>query len=305
MNRTILLGFLAFGSTRGLAQQSIKPRPLGAAQATSKELLGSATLARQLAGGSVIVNDAAKRRLLLLDPTLQTFTVIADSTAGAVNGYGQRPGALIPYVADSTLYLDVTSASLLVLDPTGKVVRVMSPPRPSDNNILASTVAGFPGFDGKGRMVYRTSYPRQMQQLRDGSIQMSPAPDSAPIIRVDLDTRKADTVGAVKLARTIASSQTMPNGGTFMMRFPAPLALIDDWALLSDGSIAILRGRDYHIDWISPDGTKKSTGRIPYEWKRLTDDDKLALVDSITKRARPGRRTAVSAPRRWRSATVG
>jgi len=121
--------------------------------------------------------------LLLLDSTLQGFAVIADSTAGAVNGYGQRPGALIPYVADSTLYLDATAGSFLVIDPAGKVVRVMSPPRPSDNNFLANTNFGFPGFDAQGRMVYRSNFPRQLQQLRDGSIQPAPPPATAPTKR--------------------------------------------------------------------------------------------------------------------------
>ena len=283
MKRIVLLGLLALGSTSALSQQSITPRPLGAAKATSKEVLGSATLARHLPNGSVIVNDASRRRLLLLDSTLQGFAVIADSTSGAVNGYGQRPGALIPYVADSTLYLDVTAGSFLVIDPAGKVVRVMSPPRPSDNNFLANTNSGFPGFDAKGRMVYRSNYPRQLQQLRDGSVQPSPAPDTAPIIRVDLDTRKADTVSVVKLARTVMTTTTMPNGGTMMMGSQAPLQSIDDWALLSDGSLAVLRGRDYHIDWILPDGTKRTTERIPFEWQRLSDDQKLALIDSISK----------------------
>ena len=279
-----LIGLLAIGSASALAQQqTVKPRPLGAIQATSKELLGSATLARQLRNGSIIVNDGAKRRLLLLDSTLQGSVIIADSTSGAINGYGQRPGALIPYLADSTLYLDATAGSLLVIDPIGKVMRVMAPPRPADNNILSSTATGFPGFDSKGRMVYRTAYPRSVQQLRDGSIQVSPAADSAPIIRVDLDTRKADTIGVLKLARLVTTTTTMPNGAMMTMNMAAPLPTIDDWALLSDGSIALLRGRDYHIDWILPDGTKKSTAKIPFDWKRLSDDDKLALVDSITK----------------------
>jgi hypothetical protein len=132
-------------------------------------------------------------------------------------------------------------------------------------------------------MVYRSSFRPSFQQARDGSIQMPTPPDSAPLLRVDLDTRKADTIASLKLARVIPSQMTMPNGGMMTMMMSAPLPTIDDWSLLSDGSIAILRGRDYHIDWILPDGTKKSTDRIPFEWKRLTDDDKLAMADSITK----------------------
>jgi hypothetical protein len=137
MKRVGLLS-LSLLAVSTVSAQSVKPRPLGAVQFTSKELLGGATLARALPNGGVIVNDVVRRRLLLLYPVLASYTVIADSTSGSVNGYGQRPGALIPYVADSTLYLDATAGSFLVIDPSGKVTRVMSPPRPNDINFIAS-----------------------------------------------------------------------------------------------------------------------------------------------------------------------
>jgi hypothetical protein len=60
-----------------------------------------------------------------------------------------------------------------------------------------------------------------------------------------------------------------------------PLPLIDEWALLSDGAVAVVRGHDYHIDWIHPDGTTHSTRKLPFDWKRLTDEDKQKLIDSV------------------------
>ena len=263
--------------------QSIKPRPLGAVQAASKELLGNPTLARALPNGSVIVNDVARRRLLLLDPSLESFAVIADSTSGAVNGYGQRAGALIPYVADSTLFLDATAGSFLVIDPAGKVARVMSPPRPTDNNVISNFNNGFPGFDSKGRMIYRSNYPVMPVQTRDGSIQMPPRPDSAPLLRVDLDTRRADTVAAVRTAKFISNTITLPNGGQSTMMTQVPLATIDDWAVLSDGTIAIVRGNDYKVDFLLPDGAKRTSPKVAFDWKRLDDEAKLILIDSIMK----------------------
>lgn len=282
MNRSALLALTLAASTAA-AQQSVKPRPLGAVLATSTELIGMPTLARPLPNGSVIVNDAQRRRLLLLDPSLESYTVIADSTSGSTNGYGQRPGSLIPYLADSTLFLDATAGSFLVIDPAGRVARVMSPPRPSDNNAIASLVNGFPGFDARGRMVYRTSYRGQMQQTRDGSIQMSAPPDTAPLLRVDLDTRRADTVAHLRLPRSTANPITMPNGMTTTIMLPVPLAAIDDWAVLSDGSIAVIRGRDYRVDFINADGTRRTSDKVAFDWKRLSDDDKLAIADSIGK----------------------
>jgi hypothetical protein len=159
----------------------------------------------------------------------------------------------------------------------------MSPPRPSDNGFLASTSTGFPGFDAKGRMVYRTAIRPQLMQTRDGGIQLGQAPDSAPLLRVDLDTRQADTIGYLRMPRNIVTSGTSPNGGTFTMNTAAPLATIDDWALLADGSVAIIRGRDYHIDWITPDGTKRASEKVSFDWRRLSDEDKIAIIDSISK----------------------
>jgi hypothetical protein len=51
--------------------------------------------------------------------------------------------------------------------------------------------------------------------------------------------------------------------------------------VLADGSIALLRGRDYHVDFIRPDGTRESGGKIPFEWRRLSDEDKVAFMDSV------------------------
>jgi hypothetical protein len=282
MKRLGLLSLTLLAAATASAQ-SIKPRPLGAIEYTSKELLGNPTIARPLANGSVIVNDVFRRRLLLLDPTLENYTVIADSTSGAVNGYGQRAGALMPYVGDSTLFLDATASSFLVIDPSGKVARVMSPPRPNDNNQISNFNNGFPGFDAKGRMVYRSNYPIVPMQTRDGNIQLPPRPDSAPLIRVDLDTRRADTIAAVRTAKFISNTVTLPSGGTSMMQTQVPLATIDDWAVLSDGTIAIVRGNEYKVDFIQADGSKRTSPKVAFDWKRLDDDAKMALIDSIMK----------------------
>jgi hypothetical protein len=50
---------------------------------------------------------------------------------------------------------------------------------------------------------------------------------------------------------------------------------------VSDGSIAIVRGRDYHIDWVNADGSRTSSPKIPFEWQRLSDEDKVAFIDSV------------------------
>jgi hypothetical protein len=71
------------------------------------------------------------------------------------------------------------------------------------------------------------------------------------------------------------------NGRVTVNMVMNPLPIVDEWAVLSDGSIAIVRGRDYHIDWVRPDGTRESSPKIPFEWQRLTDEDKIAFIDSV------------------------
>jgi hypothetical protein len=60
-----------------------------------------------------------------------------------------------------------------------------------------------------------------------------------------------------------------------------PLPVVDEWAVLSDGSVAFVRGQDYHVDFVNPDGTKRAAPKIPFDWQRLTDEDKIAFIDSV------------------------
>ena len=71
------------------------------------------------------------------------------------------------------------------------------------------------------------------------------------------------------------------NGGIRMTSQLNPLPVVDDWTILSDGSVAIVRGRDYHVDFTGSDGTKLSAPKIPFDWQRLTDEDKVAFIDSV------------------------
>jgi hypothetical protein len=257
-------------------------RLLNLPTATSKTMFGAVTSVRQLADGSVLVNDVGKRSVVLLDPSFARATVVLDSATSG-NSYGSRGGALIPY-GDSTLLVDAASLSMLVLSPTGTVARVMSVPRSQDASFLVNSAYGVPGFDAKGRLVYRAVLRAQMPSFTMGSSSaqtfvMPEAPDSAPVVAIDLATRKSDTLAYVKIARQKVNVSRTESGMVAMPEIN-PLPLADDWAILSDGSVAIVRARDYHIDWVGPDGKITSSAKIPYDWQRLSDDDKAAVIDS-------------------------
>jgi hypothetical protein len=275
----IALTLVTVAAASAAAQQRPPVRPIGAVVAKSTEVLGtSVTSIRQLPGGRVLVNDVQKRRVLLFDPSLATFTVVADSTSATANAYSGRIGALIPYTGDSTIFVDPTSLSMLVIDGNGKVGRVMSVPRSQDAMMLAVQGAA---IDAKGRLIYRAPPNIGRMSFTNGVMTPPEIPDSAAIVRIDLATRQMDTLGFMKTPKVKFDISRDDNGGMRMATLINPLPVVDDWAPLPDGSVAFVRGRDYHVDFVNVDGTKTSAAKIPFDWQRMTDEDKSAFIDSL------------------------
>jgi len=267
-----------------LQAQSLPPiRPLGPVTAVAKEPLGAVSSVRHLPDGRVIVNDIVARRVVMFDSSLSTVTLVADTTSATASAYGTRPGGLIAYRGDSTLFIDPASLSMLLIDPNGKIARVMSAPRAGDIGFLIGGPFGNPGFDPQGRLVYRAPPQFLMRgppPSSGGMPDMPSPPDSAALVRFDLATRKLDTATFFKTPKMNMNITRSPDGGIRMTSTVNPLLQGDDWAILSDGTIALVRAKDYHVDWLSPQGTLTSSPKIPFQWERLTDEAKVALIDS-------------------------
>jgi hypothetical protein len=266
-------------------------RTLAPSVAVSKDSVGPVLAVRALSNGNVLVNDIFGRRVMWFDASLGNSRVVIDTIGGAGSSAPLKvpltANTLIRYLGDSSLYVDRGGQSLLVLDANGKVARVMSIPRPSDFVMLgAGGEAGNPGLDSKGRIVYHGVYRRQPPQRDADRPWLPPIPvqlDSAPIVRADLDTRTIDTLSALKLNVGAPFNRLeVDNDGNVIMRMWVNLSGVDDqWAVLSDGTVAVLSVHDYHIDWTDPDGTHRSTPKMPFDWKALTDADKKRMIDSM------------------------
>lgn len=295
--RNSLMGaavLLAASSSHAAAQAARLPpvRPLGAVERTSAELLGAVSTTRALSDGRVLVNDIIGRRVLMFDATLASFTVVADTTPATGNAYSSRFGGLMAYKGDSSLFIDPTSLSMLVIDTKGTVGRVMSIPRPNDAQALIGGPNGNPGFDAQGRLVYRAPPqfrfnagpggrpPEGGQRPAGNAMVMPDFPDSQAVIRVELATRKVDTVGFLKVPRPKMNVTQDSAGRMQVSPVINPLPATDDWAILADGSIAFVRGIDYHVDWVRADGSRESSGKLPFQWRHLSDSDKVAFIDS-------------------------
>ncbi len=260
-------------------------RRIESAQFISTTPLGAITQVRPLSDGRVLLNDGTHRRLLMLDSTLQHVDVVLDSLAEVHNAYGTRAGTLLTYRGDSTIFIDPGTLAMLVIDDSGRITRVRAVPRAQ--HITAITNAtfqfGVPSFDARGRFVYRipaTAAPPVVAPPR-GVPYIPMPPDSAFIIAVDLDTRKADTLGAVRVARTVYSVRMEPSGGFSVNTIPNPLPLMDAWAVLADGTLAFVRGLDYRVELRASDGTITSAEKLPFPWVRMTDEEKERFTDSM------------------------
>jgi hypothetical protein len=296
------IAIAALAVTTTAQAQSLPPvRPIGATVARSTEPMGTVTTAIALPGGKVLVNDILKRRVLLLDSTFSQVTVVADSTSSTANAYGNRAGGLLAYRGDSALFVDPASLSMLVINGEGKITRVMSAPRPQDVPFLVGGQNGLPGFDAKGKLVYRAQPQFRMGAPARGSgggggntMMMPEFPDSVPVVRFDLAARSLDTAGFFKIAKPNISVTQTANGNVSMTSKTNPIPTVDDWALLSDGTIAFVKGADYSIHWVDPDGSKRQTAKVPYEWQRLDDESKAALLDSARKAIEAARERAMA-----------
>lgn len=255
-------------------QKGIPLIDLPPASSRAAETFGAILGIHQVGDGNVLVNDAVRRQIKLFDSTLATATIVRDSAPGSATSYGPRPAPLIPYLGDSSLFADWNSRTMLVLDARGQAAHALALPDPRS---MVSINTGYAAADAKGHLILRG--PRQQAPT-------TPAPpieyaDSLMILRLDLDLRRTDTIGGVNRPLMKVVTEKSSSGQTSTIYALDPLQSDDDWAVMPDGTVAFVRGHDYHIDWLRPDGSRTSTAKLPFTWKRLTDDDKTRVADSV------------------------
>ncbi len=261
-------------------QSSVPIRELGPVEAASSEPFRNIFGVREVQAGKLVVNDGVRRQLVLLDDRLQLERVLLDSASSGDRSYGPRASPTIPYLGDSTLFVDGAALTLLVLDGNGKVVRVMSAPSARDLRMLAYATSA---TDAQGNLIYvgsvgGASYAIVGPGIKPTTIALA---DSAPLLRANFETRTIDTVGRLRRQAAVhTNSVQLGNGMMQVTKVLNPVTNIDEWAVLSDGSIAFIRGHDYHVDWVMPNGERRATPKLPFDWKALTERDKLALMDS-------------------------
>lgn len=247
-------------------------------------LLGAVSAVRTAAGGRVIVNDVVKRQLLLLQLDLTLAKVIADGTSSSGGAYTSPLAGLAAFHGDSSLFIDPQSLSMSVVDPHGSITRVLAIPRPGDAMYLVGGPFGTPGFDSSGGMVYRGMPPRRALATTTTPSDTPAFPqyaDSAPLYRTVLATRIRTIIAWIRVPSFEARTTTDKAGTSGPLTLTLnPIPFVDAWAITRSGRVVIVRGTDFHVDWVDGDGALMSTKRIPFPWLRLSEQRKQAILDS-------------------------
>jgi hypothetical protein len=278
---SIAAAILVAQSATAVAQSLPPVRQLGRIVTKSPLTVRSIASIRELPHGRVLVNDSLARRLYVFDSALTSRVVVLDSIEGGENSYRGSPGGLIAYRGDSTLFASPSFVSLLVIDPAGRAKPMIGAPTPAELLFLAGGPFGNPGFDSRGRLVYRGSARDRATPRPLGTLSPYPEKDSAPVVALNLITGKADTITSYRIPKVEVTITEGPGATIKTMVKQHPLPTVDDWAILPNGSIALIRGGDFHIDWIDQNGKSSSTGRIPFPWRGLSVASKRAYMDSV------------------------
>lgn len=257
------------------AERRIPVRRLGPVVASARDTLSTRVVVHPLSDGSVLVgvwgpaNTLQGQSVKLFDPTLQQVTLVRDSS--------QVP-QIIP-AGDSAILLDRQARSMVLIDGRGRDVRTLALPKASDLNQLTPFLRA-PRLDRHGALIYQGATPPPEEPTIE-RLQSPFQPDSAPLVRANFDTRRVDTIARIRIAQPVRTTFGDHGRNIAVDNVIDPMAAGDEWTMLPDGTVAIVREHDYHIDWIDPDGTRRSTGRMPMDWRRITDERKQFIIDSM------------------------
>jgi hypothetical protein len=185
-------------------------------------------------------------------------------------------------MSDTTLVWDRGNARYLIVGPDAKPVRSLSPG--GDGNGFGD--ARF--SDARGRL-YAAGRP--FGWAADGTLVPS---DSAPILRYTIATNRVDTVAYMNLTKNGVSERATSSGGemrvSIRLSSSVPFAAADDWAVLADGRVVIVRVADYHVEIVHPDGRRMIGPVVRYSPVKITDPEK----NEWRANQAPGQTTAVS-----------
>ena len=242
---------------------------------------------RELRDGRVIAADAREKTVQVIDLKAGAATKIGREGSGP--GEYALPMRLLGLPGDTSAVYDPLNRRYLLIGPDGKVGAFASY-ETQDATPGRMRISIPRGIDARGRL-YSVGPNFNINPSGPSS-----SSDSAPILRLDRATKKTDTVAFIHTPAATVTTSGGGSGQNVSVRAGGgnPYAATDEWAVMPDGRVAVLRVKDYHIDWYAPNGQKTSGTAIAYEKIKVTDEDKKQYRE----RAASGAGTAITMTQR-------
>jgi hypothetical protein len=210
--------------------------------------------ARELPHGRLLVTDFTEDRVAVVDFT--NGTVSDRNRTGAGPEEFRLPGGLLPWTADSTLLLDGGNSRIAVLDADGRIRRIFQPSNP------AATSPG--GVDASGRLYFVTPAWMARTELRGDTVELAvldPATnDVRPVARIQGVVYPSTNFSATPRIPIVVFSKT------------------DGWGVARDGRVAIVRGGDYSVQWLSGNRVVATGPSYASRATKVTPADRMAYA---------------------------
>ena len=265
MRRSLALATaLLLGAVPAFAQAPLKT--LGKPDAEYAEPFTQISAVRELRDGRVLVSDVRDKTVQLVDLKAKAATKVGREGSGP--GEFALPARLLALPGDTSLVYDPLNRRFLVIGPDGKPGPFASYESESSEGPRISLGARY--TDARGRLYSQGS------SFRAGPNGAPTSSDTSPILRLDRLTKKTDTLAWVHTPKAVIT--TSQGGSNVEIRAGGgnPFAAADDWAVTPDGRLAVVRVKDYHVDWYAPNGQRTSGAAVAYDRVKVTEDDKKA-----------------------------
>ncbi len=254
-----------------LAHAQVPARPLPKADASYDEPFSSVIAVRELRDGRVIVADNRDKVVQLLDLKAGAATRLGREGAGPAEY--SLPMGLVALPGDTTLIVDPMNQRYLPVLPGGRLgatfriePKAEAPAGPGGMVIGGLAFTRPRGVDARGRLHFEGS-PFTMGPNGPASM------DSVPLMRLERRTMAVDTLAWLQLPKGSNEIRTSGSGNqrNLMVRVggTTPFAARDEWAVLPDGRIAIVRSGRYGVDIVSGPRQRISGPVVPYTPVRI------------------------------------
>ena len=280
-----LLALLA--ATQPLLAQSPRRIDLTAPDAALSRPFTRITAFRALPDGRVIVADEMEGEVVLADLRSQSVSTIGRRGSGPEEYL--LPRGLIPLPNGRTLLQDPGNARFLEIDAEGRIAPQDASRSGRDQMLGLSIAWDVHGSDQSGNIFFE-QLPGVLKPAHKATV---------PIVRWNVQRGGLDTIASYRLTEAMLS-QSIESGkpGEVVVR-PRAWAARPQWAVTSDGRIALAEPDPYRVVWLDAAG-RRAGPPVSFRPQPVTGADREWYLDEMNAsqtRVRGARRPSAE-PRR-------